>query len=167
MAGDVPSAAVPSADERELVSELAQAVLERTAPEELLVFPETADEYFRDPQAVLDPKRRDEAVGFGLDLALVTPFVLAVATPVVRFLLDSTAEAVQAEAKTSIAAVVRRLVRRGDDAEAPASDPVPALSTAQLQSVRELAYTRAKAVGVDEAQAALMADAVVGGLVTA
>jgi hypothetical protein len=156
---------VPTGDERGLVAELAQAVLERTAPEELIVFSETADEYFRDPEAVLDPKRRDEAVGFGLDLALLTPFVLAVATPVVRFLLDAAAEAVHEEAKASIAGVVRRLLRR--DATAATAVPGLALSGTQLRSLRELAYARAVAVGVADPQAALIADAVVGGVATA
>lgn len=158
MADPDGTAAVPAAEERDLVSELAQAVLEETAPEELVVFPETAEEYFRDPDAVLDPKRRDEAVGFGLDVALLTPYVLAVVTPVVRFLADAVVETVQEEAKGSIATAIRRLLRRTDE------PGTPALSREQLRSVRELAYSRARAVGVDDAQATLIADSVVGGL---
>lgn len=157
------SASLSPAEEQDLISELGRLVLDRAAPEELLVFDETADEYFRDPQAVLDPKRRDEAVGFGLDIALLTPYVLAVVTPVVHFLLDAASQAVQDEAKSSIAGVVRRLLRRGGE---PAAAPA-ALSTEQLRSVRELAYTRARAVGVEDPQATVIADAVVGGLVAA
>jgi glycosyltransferase involved in cell wall biosynthesis len=153
-------ASVTDADERELIAELGKLVVDQAAPEELLVFDETADEYFRDPDAVLDPKRRDEAVGFGLDLALVTPFVLAVATPVVQFLLEAASEAVRNEAKGAIATAVRRLLRRGD---APAGTPA-ALSRDQLRSVRDLAYAKARAVGVEEPQAAVIADAVVGSL---
>jgi hypothetical protein len=128
--------------------------------EELVVFDETAEEYFRDPQAVLDPKRRDEAVGFGLELALLTPYVLAVVTPVMKFLLESASEAVQSEAKGAITSAVRRLLRR----DAPADTPA-ALSDEQLKSVRELAYTKARAVGVEEPKAAVIADAVIGSLV--
>jgi hypothetical protein len=166
MTDDRRHASVAAADERDLVAQLAEAVLERTAPEELVLFSETAEEYFDDPEAVLDPKHRDEAVGFGLDLALLTPFVLAVATPVVRFLLDAAADALQDEAKASIITAVRRLVRRDSDAEPPAAGQALSLSTTQLSSLRDLAYSRARAVGVAEAQAALIADAVVGGVVT-
>ena len=58
--------------ERDLVGELARAVVERVAPEELGLFEETEADYFRDPGLVLRAGRRDEAVGFGLDLALLT-----------------------------------------------------------------------------------------------
>jgi hypothetical protein len=49
--------------ERDLVDELAQAVLQRVAPEELVVFEETEADYFREPEPVLSGRRRDEAVG--------------------------------------------------------------------------------------------------------
>ena len=150
-------ASLSRAEERELISELGKLVLDQAAPEELLVFDDTAEEYFRDPEAVLDPKRRDEAVGFGLELALLTPYVLAAVTPVVQFLLEAASDAVQSEAKGAVATALRRLLRRDG---APA-----ALSQEQLRSVRELAYTRACAVGVEEAKAAVIADAVIGGLV--
>ena len=43
-----------SGDEaRALASELAALSLEDAAPEELVLFPEVADEYFRDPDGVL------------------------------------------------------------------------------------------------------------------
>jgi hypothetical protein len=91
--------------EQELVAELAQLVLEQVAPEELVIFPQSAEEYFDDPQATLDPRRRDEAVGFGLDLALRTPYVLAVVTPVIHYLAAAVADA----AREEVAPVVARL----------------------------------------------------------
>jgi hypothetical protein len=148
-------------DEQALVRALAEAALERAAPEELAVFDETAEEFFAAPDAVLNPKRRDEAVGFGLDLALLTPAVLAAATSVVRFLLGVVAEAVHDEAKATIADRLRRLLSHAGDA-APAS-----LSPEQLRRVRDLAYQRVKATGADEAQASLVADAIAGGLAVA
>ena len=53
-------------DERLLVAQLAEAVLAQAAPEELVVFDETAEEYFQDPDRVLSARGGDEAVGFGL-----------------------------------------------------------------------------------------------------
>jgi hypothetical protein len=155
---------LPPEAETELVAELARLALEQAAPEELVLFPETAEEYFKDPQAVLDPKRRDEALGFGLDLAMLTPFVLAVATPVIRFLASTVAEAAGQEAKPLVTRLVRRLLRRPDPAP-EATEPAPPLSTDQVRQVREIAYQRAKNLGLDEDQAVLLADSVVGGLV--
>ena len=50
-------------DERAVVSELAQRALTAAAPDELVIFDETASDYFHDPQAALAGQRRDEAVG--------------------------------------------------------------------------------------------------------
>ena len=150
--------AVTADDERVLIRRLAEAALERAAPEELAVFDETAEEYFAAPDAVLNPKRRDEAVGFGLELALLTPAVLSAATTVVHFLLGVLGEAVHDEAKASVAGQLRRLLGHAGDA-APAS-----LSPAQLRRVRDLAFDRVRATGADEAQASLVADAIAGGL---
>jgi hypothetical protein len=156
---------LPPEAETELVAELARLALERAAPEELVLFPETAEEYFKDPQAVLDPKRRDEALGFGLDLAMLTPFVLAVATPVIRFLASTVAEAAGQEAKPLVTRLVRRLLRRPDPAPEATEPAPPPLSTDQVRQVRDIAYQRAKNLGLDEDQAVLLADSVVGGLV--
>jgi hypothetical protein len=156
---------LPPEAENELVTELARLALEQAAPEELVLFSETAEEYFKDPQAVLDPKRRDEALGFGLDVAMLTPYVLAVAAPVVRFLASTVADAVSQEAKPLVARLVRRLLRQPDPAPEPASEAPPPLTTEQARQVRELAYQQAKRLGLDEGQAVLLADSMVGRLV--
>jgi hypothetical protein len=158
-------AQLPPEAENELVAELARLALERAAPEELVLFQETAEEYFRDPQAVLDPRRRDEALGFGIEVAMLTPYVLAVATPVIRFLASTVAEAAGQEAKPLVTRIVRRLLRRPEPAAEAAESAPPPLSTDQLRQVREIAYQRATRLGLDEDQAVLLADSVVGGLV--
>ena len=152
---------IPLAEDRALVEELARAVLEQTAPEELAVFDDTAEEYFSDPRGVLDPRRRDEAVGFGLDVALLTPYVLAVATPVLSFLLETVAGAARSEAQPVIRDLVRRLFRRA--APDSASQPTP-LTPEQAARVREVARSRAADLGLPEDQQRLLADSVVGGL---
>ena len=156
---------LPPEAENELVTELARLALEQAAPEELVLFSETAEEYFKDPQAVLDPKRRDEALGFGLDVAMLTPYVLAVATPVIRFLASTVADAVSQEAKPLVARLVRRLLRQPGPAPEPASEAPPPLTTEQARQVRELAYQQGKRLGLDEGQAVLLADSMVGRLV--
>jgi hypothetical protein len=161
--GDVER--LPPEAEKELVAELARSVLAQAAPEELALFGETAEEYFQDPQALLDPKRRDEALGFGLDVAMLTPYVLAVSAGVVRFLATTVADAARQESKPLVTRLVRHLLRQPGAAPEPASDAPPALSTDQARQVREVAYQQAKHLGLDDDQATLLANSVIGGLV--
>ena len=163
MTVDGEPAALPTAEEHDLIEALAQLALERAAPEELALFPETAEEYFRDPQAAVAPRGRDEAVGFGLDLALMTPYILAVAVPVVRYLAGIVQQSVGRELDASVSAAIKRLLRRHGDAQ-PSAPEVPVLTSEQLREVRSTAYARAVGLGLDESRATLLADSVVGGL---
>jgi hypothetical protein len=119
---------------------------------------------------VLHPARRDEALGFGLDLALLTPYVLAVAAPVLSFLVQTVASAAKEEATPHVRELVRRLFIRssGKDArpERRAREPL-ALTGEQAREVREVALARATDLGLPAEQARLLADSVVGGLVVA
>jgi hypothetical protein len=165
MTVDSSGVPLPPEAENELVTELARLALEQAAPDELVLFSETAEEYFNDPQAVLDPKRRDEALGFGLDIAMLTPYVLAVAAPVIRDLASTVAEAVKHEAPPLVASLVRRLLRQPGPARESASEAPPPLTTEQARQVRELAYQHAKRLGLNEDQAMLLADSMVGRLI--
>jgi hypothetical protein len=156
---------LPAEAEKELVAELARSVLVQAAPEELALFGETAEEYFADPRALLDPGRRDEALGFGLDMAMLTPYVLAVSAGVVRFLATTVADAARQESKPLVTRLVRRLLRQPDAAAQAAGDAPPPLSSDQARQVRDVAYQQAKHLGLDDDQATLLANSVIGGLV--
>jgi hypothetical protein len=157
-------AAIPFELENELAAELAQLALEESAPHELDVFPEVAAEYFADPEAVLNPARREEDIGFGLEFALLTPYVLSVAVAVVRFLAALVGETVKEESKPVLARLVRQLLRR--PGAAGADPPSAHLSEQQARQVREVAYVNAKGLGLDDARATLLADSIVGGVLT-
>ncbi|MFI7602517.1 hypothetical protein [Actinoplanes sp. NPDC049681] len=152
----------PSVLDRDLVQALTAAALAASAPEELPILDETAEEYFADPDAVLHPRRRDEAVGFGVDLALLAPYTLAIATPVVQFLFETVASEAQNAARPFVAQAVRRLLRRpADDAGGTGATP---LNPRQARRVREIAYDRARYLGLPEAQCVLLADSVAGAI---
>jgi hypothetical protein len=146
---------------RSLVEALARHAVGDVAPEELLLFDQTAEQYFADPEGAVNPKHRDEALGFGLDLAMLTPYVLAVATSCLGFLVKTVAETATSEAtKPAIGDMLRRLTRRGpQDPEGPVR-----LSGEQAEGVRAIAFGRAKDLGLSEERARVLADAVVGGL---
>jgi hypothetical protein len=159
--------------ERDLVGELARVVVERVAPEELGLFEETEADYFRDPGLVLRARSQDEAVGFGLDVAMLTPYVLVAGTAVVHFLAavvsDVIHDEVRDELKPVIAGRVRRLLRRDDPAAADhrkseAQDRAPSVTVEQAREVRRIALQQARQSGLDGEKAALLADAFVGAL---
>lgn len=141
-------------DERSVVEQLAASALERVAPEEIPVFAQTAEEYFHDPEGVLAPRRRDEAVGFGLDAALLTPVVLSVATAVVRFVATTVSEAVQESTKPLIVRLVHKIFRR-PTAEPARQVRLEPLTEGQVELVRALAAERGRVLGLDPDQAAL------------
>jgi hypothetical protein len=134
------------------------------APEELAIFDDTVADFFRDPDGTVNPAHRDEAVGFGLDASLATPYVLAVAIPVVQYLVSVVVQTTKEEAGSVVSGWVRRLFRRGDTQPPP---PGPALTVEQGKRVRAIAFEKARALGVPDGQAALLADSVSGGLLTA
>src|SRR5437764_11081368 len=104
---------MPEAGEEDLIVELTSAVLSRTAPEELPILAATARAYLKDPSAGAKAgKQRDEMLGFGIDsLSIITPAVLAVATPVVRFLIDEVSKNLKSDSAAVIRTVVQRLFR--------------------------------------------------------
>lgn len=158
--------------ERDLVGELARAVVLRIAPEEQGLFEETEADYVRDPGLVLRGGVRDEAVGFGLDMALLTPYVLAVGAAVVQFLSavvsDAVHDAVRDELTPAIAGRIRQLLRRDDPAAADRRGSGrrdrAGLTAEQAREVRRVALRHALQSGLDDEKAALLADAFVGTL---
>ncbi len=150
---------------RILADELAQQVLTEVAPEELALFEDTAQQYHADPEAVLDPKHRDEALGFGLELAMLSPVVIMVALSVVQWLAKTVIEAAIKESSPSVMSYLRRLFRSKDAARTDAK-PL-GLTADQTKQVRALAYEKALAAGVSSDQAKLIADATAGALVMA
>ncbi len=133
-------------DDRALIASLTEFALERAAPEELVVFDETAQEFFADPQAALTAANKDSAVGFGLELAMLTPVALAVGSAVVQALSD-----------WAVAGILRRFGRKRSDI---------VLTPDQARHVRQVALDRARSLGVPDNQAALLADSFVGAIAT-
>jgi hypothetical protein len=163
--GQVDSTVQTDPADRALITELAFYVVESVAPEELPTLPLVTEEYFTDSAATLHTPGRDHPLGFGMDLALVGPYALALATPVVHFLLSMAADVARDLGKDAAKPVVRDLVRRmfhRDDDPADA-DPIH-LTPAQTQWVRGSSYQNARALGLADEQAQLLADALVTNL---
>jgi hypothetical protein len=155
--------AATTGGDRELTKEAARLVVEQIAPDELVLFDVTAEEYFADPRAALRVGKADEAIGFGIDLVMLTPYALAAAGRVVQFLLTALCNAVAKESDAVVAERVRRLFHRRHDGHA-ASDTTEGLPLEVAREARRVAFTTGKAAGLDEPTAALLADAIAGRL---
>lgn len=159
--------AAPAPDDQDLVTELARTVIGRVAPDELAVLPIVAQDYFADPDGTLDPRDRDHPLGFGLDLVLLSPYVLAVATPVVQFLgslatdiaKDLAKDLAKDNAKPIVHDIVRRMFHRGLQQQAPVM-----LTPDQVDRVHEHSYRTGLALGLADGQARLLADALAGNI---
>jgi len=143
-------------EDNAFIAELTQAALTTAAPDELAVFDETAQEYFEDPQAALTAAKGDAAVGFGLELAMLTPAALAIGSAVFQSVVDMLMGKAVAAGHRGVIGLLRKVVRR------EVSPAVLELTAAQAHHVRLVALQRAHALGLPEAQARQLADSFVG-----
>ena len=159
-------------DEQDLVAALARDAVASTAPEELPLFRRTSEAYFEDPSQVLaSPKSKDEALGFGVEAAvvLVSPAALAVATSVVQYLATEVGGALKEEVGPRIKDLIESLFKRddpstdGDDTEKAKKPEPPELTKEQLDEVHRVANTVARRL-LPADRASTLADAVVGRL---
>jgi hypothetical protein len=145
-------------EERTLIAELTEMALAQAAPDELVVFDETAEEYFTDPQAAVSKAAKGQAVGFGLELAMITPAALSVGSVVMQALISIVSERTLTAGARTVSGQVRRLMRK----EEP--NPEVKLTREQAGRVRQVALDQAAALGLPAAQATLLADSFVGAI---
>lgn len=154
-----------AAADPDVAIELAHRTLVVVAPEELPLFAVTSEMYRRDPGAVEGRGDGDEVLGFGAEaITALTPVLLAVGSEVARFLLEQVRAVAADETQGTLKAMVHRLL--GGPKADGVPEPAP-LTAEQLRRVRAVAFERARRLKLPEEQAQLLADAMVGGLVTA
>jgi hypothetical protein len=132
--------------------DLAKRVVEAVAPAELPSFAVVAAPYLDHPERAERKLRRDRDAALGDAVEVVTPVVALVSGSVVTALADGLGSA----AKTGAGSVFRKFTRRR-----AVEAPVRSWSSDDLARVRATALVRAKALGVDEQRAEVLADAVV------
>jgi hypothetical protein len=154
----------PTPTERTLAVELTALAVARAAPDELVLLEETAEEYFADPGALARAQDGDTPLGSGIDVAMMTPYLLAASSavlPVLGTIAGDLGKDVAKEVLTEPAVSwIRRLFRRG-----PAEPPGDAaLTPEQAARVRDAVVAQCLALGLDPQHAALVADATIGSL---
>ncbi|MEM9163961.1 MAG: hypothetical protein AAGC54_12945 [Cyanobacteria bacterium P01_F01_bin.4] len=168
---------MPSAVDQQ-ARQISEQLVNEIAPKEAILFQATSDAYFKDPEATLKDAQKapgDNPMGFGAGEAviLLTPIILEVTKTALRLAArlgqqaveDAVSEHLQTETSGLISKVVgffKKLLGQ------PEPQPqVEQLTAAQLKVVRQAALTRAQALGLDDTQAVLLADALVGKLALA
>ena len=153
----------------ELAVALARSAVERTAPEEMVIFP-AASEAFLEGQDPSKKTRGDPMLGFGVESAVVllTPVALTVAKDVLGFLRVQLKKQADKHGEDAFDWLASKLLRRDDDKEKPVdAAEVPELTDEQLEEVRRLAIEKAKQLKLADDKAELLADSLVGSLATA
>jgi hypothetical protein len=154
----------PTDEQRALAIDLTAAALVRAAPDEIPVLEETAADFYEDPDAILRPDKADTPLGAGIEILMLTPYVLSAAGAVLPVLAGFVGEIVKGVAtdvtKDSLSTWIRRLIKSRPDEAAGAL----ALTPDQGARVRETVVAQCYHAGLPSAQAALIADATVGAL---
>jgi hypothetical protein len=151
-----------SSSEQQLAVELAALVLPNVAPDEVVVFDDSVAEYLDDPAGALEGAR-DTPLGSGIDVAMMTPYLLAVTSavmPVRGTIAEELAKDVAQDlVKEPLVDRIRRLFRRPAQPHGPV-----ALTPEQATRVHGAVVEQCRAVGLSPEQAGLIARASLGAL---
>lgn len=135
-------------------------------PAERDLFDAVLTQFEADPDGLLEPDRLRAPVGMGVDIALMTPYVLAAVT----FLSVGLAEKLADQAIDSLGQSIRdrlarRLVarrgRRGEDASESTVESEPALTVAETDEVTVVITVHLSGCGADPAVARNVAECVI------
>jgi hypothetical protein len=175
-------------ESRKLAEEISREVIAETAPEEITMFDQLVEEYYRDPALPAPGSHAsDDPLGFGLDsglLTLSTPIVMSIATQVVTYFKDEVIKSTREEAAASIRQKIKALLHAAAkdapetpmtaDASPSAQEHAPTaqsvgghelgFSREQLSMIRKIVRNEAKKHGLSEEEAAKLANALIGRL---
>ena len=144
-----------------LVDEISKELVAEIAPEELDLFDELAAGYHANPNPPDASRGGDDALGFGLDAALIatSPAAMAAVSACLGYLLQVATDALKDQTKTAIQEQVKKLFA------AKKSGPAQLhLDADQLARARSLAASEARRFGLSKADADRLADALAGRL---
>ncbi|MGF7213465.1 hypothetical protein GGE65_008108 [Skermanella aerolata] len=137
------------------IAKVGRSIVAHIAPQELLLYRMHSQEFFEDPaRALLPPKEREDALGFGAGDAvqLVTPLVLLALNEVVRAIGAEVMRQLGEGARAGVRALILRLFGKPEQGAVE-------LSPEELKRVYEVAHEVALAnAGSDPALARRIAD---------
>jgi hypothetical protein len=155
-----------SLSQRELIDSTSRDIVAQLAPQELSLFPGISDEYFRNPDKARKLREHsDGMVGFGgVEIALLTPVVLMIATEVVKFAL----EPVKKGLADLIGDVFKQWIGRFQAGSRASEKPTTAaLSPERLKEARDYGLRVARELKLSDLQAAMVVDSTITKLMIA
>ncbi len=155
-------------DQNQLIADWARDIVTQTAPAELPLFRVKSVEYFKNPAKLLKgQKGKDHMLGFGAGEAvmLVTPYVLIIATQVIKFVTEELSKALTTQSADAIGDIVKRIFQRPGKKQDDTT-PIP-LTHEQLAQIYHVAYQTALGLQLPDEKAKLLANATVGSLAVA
>ncbi len=152
---------------RSLLNEVAYRLVCENAPEELPIYVETRDQYLANPEGFTQPsKGEDEVLGIGEVTAVktFTKMVFPVIAPILKYLVETVAEAFQEELGEEAVEWVRGLF-------STKAQPQPIFSQDELEviiaTIENIATTEAERLGLEANQVLIVRDALITRLVLA
>lgn len=151
-------------DEDALVEQLTRATIQDVAPEEVDVFEKDAAGWLAGTH--VRGRAEDDMVGFGVETAavLLTPYVIAAAKAAVRYVAGILAESADAEVRPRITRWMRHLLGHPAAEDDAAHTTTAGLPLDVVTRVKEVTLRTCLDMGLDDTDAALVSDAVVGRL---
>jgi hypothetical protein len=159
---------VTVSDQDQLIAAWAQDIVAQAAPEELPLFRAKSIEYFKNPNKSLKgQKSKDNMLGMGVSesVILVTPYVLTIATQIIKFVAEELSKALATQSADAIGDLIKRIFQRPGKKQ---DDTKPILLThEQLTQIYHVAYQTARGLHLPDEKARLLANATVGSLAVA
>jgi hypothetical protein len=148
----------------DLSFELARAVLDQVGPEEVPVLDALGLEFVEASSA---PAGGDGALGFDVGQMTMAVAAASVAVAAKDYLISVTSQYASDEGANALRRLVKYLRRKRDAGSGSKDDSVDgnlAFADAELAEVRRRTFEHARGLGLSEAKAQLLADAVSGAL---
>ncbi len=146
----------------QLVTEIAHGLIVQFATQELPLFQETSEAYFKNPGRMLKGlEGKDEPLGFGL-VEISSAIVMS---PIVLAIVDEVTKALAEEIPAS--GFVKNLVKKLFPGSKEQKNAPSRFTHEQMEQVHKQALKSARQFNLPESQAALLADALVGRLALA
>jgi hypothetical protein len=157
------------------ITMLARNVIGQVAPEELGVFDSVAQGWASGTDQRRKGRSPGASVGFGLEALLMSQLVFPIITGALGDVLGTSIterakprrRAAKRAAKTGAAAGAGDVAGGQAKADSDGSGALPALSPAQFEALRTACTEHATALGLAQDKAHLLADAVVGSMMSA
>jgi len=154
---------MPASQFDQIAAEFGRDFVARAAPQELPLYRALSQSYLSNPdEPAKAAKGKDEMLGFGMaeTVTYLTPFLLPVLSSVFKFLAGELKSSIHDQ--HLVGDLLKKVLGKLQTPNAP--DAGPSLTREQLAQVRKLAFDRAKELKLEDTQAAVLADSIVGRL---